>query len=112
VPLAAIQGLTRLLAETEKFDKDFERELLSISQKIRPFMNTDCVQLRESSIRLFGVIASRVQADALVEQSISSLPCFLLHLCDNNPSVVRVSDKDKLNYIYNVQPCQYRYIFR
>ncbi|KAL0848874.1 hypothetical protein ABMA28_013281 [Loxostege sticticalis] len=91
VPLAAIQGLTRLLLETEKIDKEFERELLSISQKIRPFMNTECAQLREGSIRLFGVIAGRVNAEGLTEQSIGSLPCFLLHLCDNNPSVVRAS---------------------
>ncbi|XP_063838990.1 maestro heat-like repeat-containing protein family member 1 [Ostrinia nubilalis] len=91
VPLAAIQGLTRLLVETEKLDKEFERELLSISQKIRPFMNTECAQLREASIRLFGVIAGRVNAEGLAEQSVASLPCFLLHLCDNNPAVVRAS---------------------
>ncbi|CAG9784663.1 unnamed protein product [Diatraea saccharalis] len=90
VPLAAIQSLTRLLSETDQIDKDFERELLSISQKIRPFMNTDCDQLRESSIRLFGVIAERI-SDPLVDQAITSLPCFLLHLCDINPAVVRAS---------------------
>ncbi|XP_072937353.1 maestro heat-like repeat-containing protein family member 1 [Epargyreus clarus] len=91
VPLAAIQGLSRLLTETEELDKEFDRELVSISQKIRPFMNTDCAQLRENSIRLFGIIAGRVNSEALVDQSIASLPCFLLHLCDNNPAVVRAS---------------------
>lgn len=94
VPLAAIQGLSRLLTETEKLDKEFERELLSISQKIRPFMNTECAQLRENSIRLFGIIAGRVKSDGLMEQAVGSLPCFLLHLCDNNPAVVRVSVYD------------------
>ncbi|CAD0196390.1 unnamed protein product [Chrysodeixis includens] len=91
VPLAAIQGLSRLLTELDKIDKEYERELLAISQKIRPFMNTDCAQLRENSIKLFGIIAGRVNADALVDQGVSSLPCFLLHLCDNNPAVVRAS---------------------
>lgn len=93
VPLAAIQGISRLLTELDKIDKEYERELLAISQKIRPFMNTDCAQLRENSIKLFGIIAGRVKSDALVEQGVSSLPCFLLHLCDNNPAVVRVSAK-------------------
>ncbi|KPI98538.1 HEAT repeat-containing protein 7A [Papilio xuthus] len=91
VPLAAIQGLSRLLTELETLDKEFDRELLSISQKIRPFMNTECAQLREASIRLFGIIASRVSSETLIEQAVSSLPCFLLHLCDNNPAVVRAS---------------------
>lgn len=91
VPLAAIQGLIRLLTETDKIDKEFDRELMSISQKIRPFMNTDCVQLRESSIRLFGIISSLVKSEVLVDQAISSLPCFLLRLCDSNQAVVRVS---------------------
>ncbi|XP_046961304.1 maestro heat-like repeat-containing protein family member 1 [Vanessa cardui] len=91
VPLAAIQGLSRLITETDNLDQEFDRELLSISQKIRPFMNTDCALLRENSIRLFGIIAGRVQSEALVEQAVASLPCFLLHLCDNNPSVVRAS---------------------
>ncbi|KAG6464496.1 hypothetical protein O3G_MSEX014558 [Manduca sexta] len=54
-------------------------------------MNTDCAQLREHSIRLFGIIAGRVESEALVDQSVSSLPCFLVHLCDNNPAVVRAS---------------------
>lgn len=53
-------------------------------------MNTDCPLLRENSIRLFGIIAGRVKSEALVDQAVSSLPCFLLHLCDNNSSVVRV----------------------
>ncbi|VVC93187.1 unnamed protein product [Leptidea sinapis] len=91
IPLAAIQGLSRLLIETDHIDKEFDRELLAIAQKIRPFMNTECSQLRESSIRLFGVIAGRVRADSLQEQAVSSLPCFLLHLCDANPAVVRAS---------------------
>ncbi|KAJ2944509.1 hypothetical protein O0L34_g3854 [Tuta absoluta] len=91
VPLAAIQGLSRLLTELDKFDKEFDRDLIAVAQKIRPYMNTDCSQLRENSIRLVGTIASKVQAEALVEQAISSLPCFLLHLCDNNPAVVRAS---------------------
>lgn len=54
-------------------------------------MNTECPQLREHSIKLFGIIAGRVKSDALVDQGVSSLPCFLLHLCDNNPNVVRAS---------------------
>ncbi|XP_053610848.1 maestro heat-like repeat-containing protein family member 1 [Plodia interpunctella] len=91
VPLAAMQGLSRLLTELEKVDKDFERELLAISQKIRPFMNTECAQLRENSIRLFGIVANMVWSDSLVEQAVSSLPCFLLHLCDKNSAVVRAS---------------------
>ncbi|KAJ8729683.1 hypothetical protein PYW08_001264 [Mythimna loreyi] len=91
VPLAAIQGLSRLLTELDKLNKEYDRELLSISQKIRPFMNTECAQLREHSIKLFGIIAGRVKSEALVDQGISSLPCFLLHLCDNNPNVVRAS---------------------
>ncbi|XP_013200545.1 maestro heat-like repeat-containing protein family member 1 [Amyelois transitella] len=91
VPLAAMQGLSRLLIETEKIDREFERELLAISQKIRPFMNTECAQLRENSIRLFGIIAHMVKSESLVEQAVSSLPCFLLHLCDHNPAVVRAS---------------------
>ncbi|KAM3962707.1 LOW QUALITY PROTEIN: maestro heat like repeat family protein c11.1 [Aphomia sociella] len=91
VPLAAIQSLSRLLTEIDNLDKEYDRELLSISQKIRPFMNTECSQLRESSIRLFGIIAGRVQAEALVEQAVCSLPCFLLHLCDHNAAVVRAS---------------------
>ncbi|CAK1603530.1 unnamed protein product [Parnassius mnemosyne] len=91
VPLAAIQGLSQLLMELEHLDKEFDRELLSISQKIRPFMNTDCSQLRESSIRLFGIIAGKVSSDALADQAVGSLPCFLLHLCDSNPAVVRAS---------------------
>ncbi|KAF9411062.1 hypothetical protein HW555_010045 [Spodoptera exigua] len=91
VPLAAIQGLSRLLTELDKIDQEFDRELLSISQKIRPFMNTECPQLREHSIKLFGIIVGRVRSDALVDQGVSSLPCFLLHLCDKNPNVVRAS---------------------
>ncbi|CAH0404602.1 unnamed protein product [Chilo suppressalis] len=100
VPLAAIQSLTRLLSETDELDKEFERELLSISQKIRPFMNTDCALLRESSIRLFGVIAGRV-SEPLIDQAIASLPCFLLHLCDVNPAVVRAS-KFTLKQIFKI----------
>lgn len=92
MPLAAIQGLSRLLTELDKLDNEFDRELVAISQKIRPFMNTECAQLRENSIKLFGIIAGRIKSDALVEQAVSSLPCFLLHLCDNNPAVVRVSN--------------------
>ncbi|XP_038223238.1 maestro heat-like repeat-containing protein family member 1 [Zerene cesonia] len=91
VPLAAIQGLSRLLTESDKLDNEFDRELLAISQKIRPFMNTDCSQLRENSIHLFGIIAEKVKSEGLVEQAINSLPCFLLHLCDTNPAVVRAS---------------------
>lgn len=91
VPLASIQGLSRLLTELDHLDKEYDRELLSISQKIRPYMNTECPQLREHSIRLFGVIASKVVSEALVDQAVSSLPCFLLHLCDHNPAVVRAS---------------------
>ncbi|XP_068620928.1 maestro heat-like repeat-containing protein family member 1 [Battus philenor] len=91
VPLAAIQGLSRLLIDMDSLDGEFDRELISISQKIRPFMNTDCAKLREGSIRLFGIIAGRVGSEALVEQAVSSLPCFLLHLCDANPAVVRAS---------------------
>ncbi|XP_069356577.1 LOW QUALITY PROTEIN: maestro heat-like repeat-containing protein family member 1 [Maniola hyperantus] len=91
VPLAAIQGLSRLLTETDQIDKEFDRELVSISQKIRPFMNTDCALLRENSIRLFGIIVGLVTSDALVDQGVGSLPCFLLHLCDNNSAVVRAS---------------------
>ncbi|CAH0726299.1 unnamed protein product, partial [Brenthis ino] len=91
VPLAAIQGLSRLLTDIEKLEKEYDRELLSISQKIRPFMNTECPLLRENSIRLFGIIAGRVKSEALVEQAVTSLPCFLLHLCDNNLAVVRAS---------------------
>ncbi|XP_049870550.1 maestro heat-like repeat-containing protein family member 1 [Pectinophora gossypiella] len=91
VPLAAIQGLSRLLTELETIDKEYERELIAVAQKIRPYMNTDCSQLRENSIRLVGTIASKVQAEALVDQAVASLPCFLLHLCDNNPAVVRAS---------------------
>lgn len=91
VPLAAIQGLSRLLIELESIDKEYDREFVAISQKIRPYMNTDCAQLRENSIKLFGIIAGRIKSDALVEQAISSLPCFLLHLCDKNSAVVRAS---------------------
>lgn len=104
VPLAAIQGLIRLLTELDKIDKDFDRELVAISQKIRPYMNTECSQLRENSIRLFGIVASKINSEALVEQAVGSLPCFLLHLCDNNPAVVRVS-KTTDNIILH----QYRY---
>ncbi|XP_045514319.1 maestro heat-like repeat-containing protein family member 1 [Pieris brassicae] len=99
IPLAAIQGLSRLLTETDKIDKEFDRELCAISQKIRPFMNTDCSQLREHSIRLFGIITERVNSDGLIEQGVSSLPCFLLHLCDNNPAVVRAC-KSTLRQIF------------
>ncbi|XP_063358978.1 maestro heat-like repeat-containing protein family member 1 [Cydia amplana] len=100
VPLAAIQGLSRLLLDLDKLDKEHDRELLSISQKIRPFMNTESGQLRESSIRLFGIIAGLVKAE-LVEQAVSSLPCFLLHLCDNNPAVVRAS-KFTLKQVFKI----------
>ncbi|OWR47629.1 hypothetical protein KGM_211841 [Danaus plexippus plexippus] len=91
VPLAAIQGLSRLLMETEDIDKEFERELVAVSQKIRPFMNTDCCHLRESSIRLFGLVAGRLRRGSLGDQAVSCIPCFLLHLCDTNPAVVRAS---------------------
>lgn len=101
VPLASIQGLSRLLTELDHVDAEYDRELLSISQKIRPYMNTECPQLREHSIRLFGVLAARVRSDALVDQAVNSLPCFLLHLCDNNPAVVRAS-KFTLKQVFKI----------
>lgn len=101
VPLAAIQGLSRLLTDVSGIDKENHRELMSISQKIRPFMNTDCSQLRESSIRLFGILANIMKSENLIEHGLWTLPCFLLHLCDSTPAVVRAS-KYTLKQVFKI----------
>ncbi|XP_041973185.1 maestro heat-like repeat-containing protein family member 1 [Aricia agestis] len=91
VPLAAMQGLTRLLADAE-LDRAAQREITAVAQKVRPYMSSSCAVTRAAAVRVFGLAARAAAArEALADQAVACLPTLLLHLNDGDADVVRAS---------------------
>ncbi|CAG9121569.1 unnamed protein product [Plutella xylostella] len=101
VPLAAMCALCALISNSAHIEAESARLLLVVAQKIRPFMRTAAVAMRENSVKLFGVIASKVSSESLCEQALNSVPGFLIHLWDDSAAVVRAT-KQTLKSIFSI----------
>ncbi|XP_077928000.1 maestro heat-like repeat-containing protein family member 1 isoform X3 [Halichoerus grypus] len=83
VALEAMVGLARLLDLAEP--QDLRPVLLHVAIRIRPFFDSEKMELRSASIRLFGHLNKACHggcADAFLEQVVGGLVPLLLHLRD------------------------------
>ncbi|XP_021544524.1 maestro heat-like repeat-containing protein family member 1 isoform X3 [Neomonachus schauinslandi] len=83
VALEAMVGLARLLDLVEP--QDLRPLLLHVAIRIRPFFDSEKMELRSASIRLFGHLNKACHggcADAFLEQVVGGLVPLLLHLRD------------------------------
>ncbi|XP_047399899.1 maestro heat-like repeat-containing protein family member 1 isoform X2 [Sciurus carolinensis] len=83
VALEAMVGLARLLDLVEPWD--LRLVLLHIAIRIRPFFDSEKVEFREASIRLFGHLNKACHGDCeevFLEQVVGGLVPLLLHLQD------------------------------
>ncbi|XP_012924665.1 maestro heat-like repeat-containing protein family member 1 isoform X2 [Heterocephalus glaber] len=83
VALEAMVGLTRLLDLMEPWD--LRSVLLHMAIRIRPFFDSEKVEFRTTSIRLFGHLNKACQGDCediFLEQVVGGLVPLLLHLQD------------------------------
>ncbi|XP_039110004.1 maestro heat-like repeat-containing protein family member 1 isoform X3 [Hyaena hyaena] len=83
VALEAMTGLARLLDLVER--RDLHSVLLHVAIRIRPFFDSEKVELRSASIRLFGHLNKACHGaceDVFLEQVVAGLVPLLLHLRD------------------------------
>ncbi|XP_033698929.1 maestro heat-like repeat-containing protein family member 1 isoform X9 [Tursiops truncatus] len=88
VALEAMVGLARLLDLVEAWD--LRSVLLHVAIRIRPFFDSEKVEFRSASIRLFGHLNKACQGDCedvFLEQLVGGLAPLLLHLQDPQPPV-------------------------
>ncbi|XP_007464667.1 PREDICTED: maestro heat-like repeat-containing protein family member 1 [Lipotes vexillifer] len=88
VALEAMVGLARLLDLVEAWD--LRSVLLHVAIRIRPFFDSEKVEFRSASIRLFGHLNKACQGDCedvFLEQLVGGLTPLLLHLQDPQPPV-------------------------
>ncbi|XP_022410986.1 maestro heat-like repeat-containing protein family member 1 isoform X3 [Delphinapterus leucas] len=88
VALEAMVGLARLLDLVEAWD--LRSVLLHVAIRIRPFFDSEKVEFRSASIRLFGHLNKACQGeceDVFLEQLVGGLAPLLLHLQDPQPPV-------------------------
>ncbi|XP_064443774.1 maestro heat-like repeat-containing protein family member 1 isoform X13 [Mirounga angustirostris] len=92
VALEAMVGLARLLDLAEP--QDLRPLLLHVAIRIRPFFDSEKMELRSASIRLFGHLNKACHggcADTFLEQVVGGLVPLLLHLRDPQAPVTSVS---------------------
>ncbi|XP_077703792.1 maestro heat-like repeat-containing protein family member 1 isoform X2 [Canis aureus] len=92
VALEAMVGLARLLDLVEP--QDLHPVLLHVAIRIRPFFDSEKMELRSASIRLFGHLNKACQGrceDVFLEQVVGGLVPLLLHLRDPQGPVTSVS---------------------
>ncbi|XP_029779511.1 maestro heat-like repeat-containing protein family member 1 isoform X3 [Suricata suricatta] len=83
VALEAMMGLARLLDLVER--QDLHSVLLHVAIRIRPFFDSEKMELRSASIRLFGHLNKACHGgceDVFLEQVVAGLVPLLLHLQD------------------------------
>lgn len=83
VALEAMVGLARLLDLVER--QDLHSVLLHVAIRIRPFFDSEKLELRSASIRLFGHLNKACHGgceDVFLEQVVAGLVPLLLHLRD------------------------------
>ncbi|XP_057387807.1 maestro heat-like repeat-containing protein family member 1 isoform X3 [Balaenoptera acutorostrata] len=88
VALEAMLGLARLLDLVEAWD--LRAVLLHVAIRIRPFFDSEKMEFRSASIRLFGHLNKACQGDCedvFLEQVVGGLAPLLLHLQDPQPPV-------------------------
>ncbi|XP_061028007.1 maestro heat-like repeat-containing protein family member 1 isoform X3 [Eubalaena glacialis] len=88
VALEAMVGLARLLDLVEAWD--LRSVLLHVAIRIRPFFDSEKMEFRSASIRLFGHLNKACQGDCedvFLEQVVGGLAPLLLHLQDPQPPV-------------------------
>ncbi|XP_059971564.1 maestro heat-like repeat-containing protein family member 1 isoform X2 [Mesoplodon densirostris] len=88
VALEAMVGLARLLDLVEAWD--LRSVLLHVAIRIRPFFDSEQMEFRSASIRLFGHLNKACQGDCedvFLEQVVAGLVPLLLHLQDPQPPV-------------------------
>ncbi|XP_058515412.1 maestro heat-like repeat-containing protein family member 1 isoform X1 [Ochotona princeps] len=86
VALEAMAGLARLVDLVE-----LRSVLLHVAIRIRPFFDSEQVEFRTASIRLFGHLSKACHGackDVFLEQVVGGLAPLLLHLQDPQPPVV------------------------
>jgi maestro heat-like repeat-containing protein family member 1 len=106
IPLDSMRGVSRLL-KCLPSDK-LEMFHISLLIRIRPFLENQSLDIRETAIVLFGDLCHQVitnstkETDALAvgrtseafrEQLHANLFSMLLHLCENEQQIVHVSDE-------------------
>ncbi|XP_036685762.1 maestro heat-like repeat-containing protein family member 1 isoform X4 [Balaenoptera musculus] len=92
VALEAMVGLARLLDLVEAWD--LRAVLLHVAIRIRPFFDSEKMEFRSASIRLFGHLNKACQGDCedvFLEQVVGGLAPLLLHLQDPQPPVAASS---------------------
>nr|XP_031304485.1 maestro heat-like repeat-containing protein family member 1 [Camelus dromedarius] len=92
VALEAMVGLARLLDLAEAWD--LRSVLLHIAIRVRPFFDSDKMEFRSASIRLFGHLNKACHGDCediFLEQVVGGLAPLLLHLRDPQAAVAAVS---------------------
>lgn len=97
IPLESLRGLSRIIEPIKR--EKLELFEVSLAIRIRPFFDNTSVEIREAAIILFGDICqqtrlksnNRVISESLMEQIITNLYPFLLHLGENESIISRVS---------------------
>lgn len=97
IPLESLRGLSRVIEKIKK--EKLELFEVSLTIRIRPFIENSSIEIREAAILLFGDICHQTRlkgnikdvSELLTEQIISNLFPFLFHLGENESIISRVS---------------------
>jgi hypothetical protein len=94
IPLEAMRGFSRLLQIVDI--EHIQGVQATVALRIKPFFENENPDVREAAFRMFGDLAKHGGADtkpAFQEQITGNLVSLLLHLDDNDKSVVKVGIK-------------------
>lgn len=108
IPLESLRGLSRVIEKIKK--EKLELFEVSLTIRIRPFIENASIEIREAAILLFGDICHQTRlkgnvrdiSEPLMEQIIANLFPFLLHLGENESIISRVSEWMNFSFYENL----------